>query len=40
VLERVGLDANLASRYPAQLSGGEQQRVAWRAPWPPIRRFC
>jgi len=27
VLERVGLDANLASRYPAQLSGGEQQRV-------------
>jgi len=27
VLERVGLDANLATRYPAQLSGGEQQRV-------------
>jgi osmoprotectant transport system ATP-binding protein len=27
VLERVGLDARLASRYPAQLSGGEQQRV-------------
>jgi osmoprotectant transport system ATP-binding protein len=27
VLERVGLDAKLASRYPAQLSGGEQQRV-------------
>ena len=27
VLERVGLDARLASRYPAQLSGGEQQRI-------------
>jgi osmoprotectant transport system ATP-binding protein len=27
VLERVGLDARLATRYPAQLSGGEQQRV-------------
>lgn len=27
VLERVGLDARLARRYPAQLSGGEQQRV-------------
>lgn len=27
VLERVGLNAKLASRYPAQLSGGEQQRV-------------
>ncbi|MCV7410609.1 proline/glycine betaine ABC transporter ATP-binding protein [Mycobacterium florentinum] len=26
-LERVGLDAKLANRYPAQLSGGEQQRV-------------
>jgi osmoprotectant transport system ATP-binding protein len=27
VFERVGLDAKLATRYPAQLSGGEQQRV-------------
>ena len=27
MLERVGLDAKLATRYPAQLSGGEQQRV-------------
>jgi osmoprotectant transport system ATP-binding protein len=27
VLERVGLESRLASRYPAQLSGGEQQRV-------------
>lgn len=27
VLERVGLDVKLARRYPAQLSGGEQQRV-------------
>jgi osmoprotectant transport system ATP-binding protein len=27
VLERVGLDSRLATRYPAQLSGGEQQRV-------------
>jgi osmoprotectant transport system ATP-binding protein len=27
VLERVGLDAKVATRYPAQLSGGEQQRV-------------
>jgi osmoprotectant transport system ATP-binding protein len=27
VLERVGLDSKLAGRYPAQLSGGEQQRV-------------
>lgn len=27
VLERVGLDPRLATRYPAQLSGGEQQRV-------------
>jgi osmoprotectant transport system ATP-binding protein len=27
VLERVGLDAKLAARYPAQLSGGEQQRI-------------
>src|SRR5208283_595633 len=26
VLERVGLDAKIATRYPAQLSGGEQQR--------------
>jgi osmoprotectant transport system ATP-binding protein len=27
VLERVGLDPKLAARYPAQLSGGEQQRI-------------
>ncbi len=27
VLEQVGLDPRLATRYPAQLSGGEQQRV-------------
>jgi osmoprotectant transport system ATP-binding protein len=27
LLERVGLDTKLATRYPAQLSGGEQQRV-------------
>ena len=27
VLERVGLDARLAMRFPAQLSGGEQQRI-------------
>ncbi|EPQ78984.1 ABC transporter ATP-binding protein [Mycobacterium marinum] len=27
VLERVGLNPKVASRYPAQLSGGEQQRV-------------
>lgn len=27
VLERVGLDRDIADRYPAQLSGGEQQRV-------------
>jgi osmoprotectant transport system ATP-binding protein len=27
VLEQVGLDSRLATRYPAQLSGGEQQRV-------------
>ena len=27
VLERVGLDSTVATRYPAQLSGGEQQRV-------------
>jgi osmoprotectant transport system ATP-binding protein len=27
VLERVGLDSRLATRYPAQLSGGEQQRI-------------
>lgn len=27
VLERVGLDAKHATRYPTQLSGGEQQRV-------------
>jgi osmoprotectant transport system ATP-binding protein len=27
VLERVGLDTKLATRYPAQLSGGEQQRI-------------
>jgi osmoprotectant transport system ATP-binding protein len=27
VLERVGLDSKLATRYPAHLSGGEQQRV-------------
>jgi osmoprotectant transport system ATP-binding protein len=27
VLEQVGLDPKLAARYPAQLSGGEQQRV-------------
>ncbi len=26
-LQRVGLDTKLATRYPAQLSGGEQQRV-------------
>ncbi|WP_110240621.1 ABC transporter ATP-binding protein [Nocardioides gilvus] len=28
LLTLVGLDASLASRYPAQLSGGQQQRVA------------
>ena len=27
VLERVGLDTKLATHYPAQLSGGEQQRI-------------
>jgi osmoprotectant transport system ATP-binding protein len=27
VLERVGLDPKVATRYPAQLSGGEQQRI-------------
>jgi len=27
LLERVGLDPKIATRYPAQLSGGEQQRV-------------
>ena len=27
LLERVGLDAKFADRYPAQLSGGEQQRI-------------
>ncbi|OLL28497.1 histidine/lysine/arginine/ornithine ABC transporter ATP-binding protein [Burkholderia sp. SRS-W-2-2016] len=27
-LEKVGLGANIASRYPAHLSGGQQQRVA------------
>ncbi len=27
VLERVGLDPKVGTRYPAQLSGGEQQRV-------------
>src|ERR1700737_1023270 len=27
VLERVGLDSKIATRHPAQLSGGEQQRV-------------
>ncbi len=28
LLEKLGLDANKARRYPNQLSGGEQQRVA------------
>ncbi|WP_100813668.1 ABC transporter ATP-binding protein [Microbacterium lacus] len=27
LMDTVGLDASLASRYPAQLSGGQQQRV-------------
>ena len=27
LMDLVGLDAELASRYPAELSGGQQQRV-------------
>ena len=40
VLERVGLDAKLATRYPAQLSGVNSSASGWRGHWPPIRRFC
>ncbi|EUA41902.1 ABC transporter family protein [Mycobacterium avium subsp. avium 2285 (R)] len=40
VLERVGLDVKLARRYPAQLSGGNNNGSAWLARWPPTRRSC
>jgi len=39
MLEQVGLGHRLAHK-PAQLSGGEQQRVAWRGPWCTNRASC
>ena len=39
LLDLVGL-SDQGSKYPAQLSGGEQQRVALPAPWPPRPACC
>ena len=40
LLQLVGLDPQIADRYPRQLSGGQRQRVAVVQRLPQTRRFC
>lgn len=40
LLEVVGLDPQIAKRFPWQLSGGQQQRVGVAVPWRQTRSLC